>query len=93
MEESKIVGVKHVNTLIPSEMLMLVELGELNQWRKYPNIFFVKGVDKARIIWDNKRKVVAHKFVSEIPTQEQRSKFVKIYNSLHTIFNSKVSKS
>jgi hypothetical protein len=86
-EESKIKGVEHSNTFIPAEILKFAESGELTQWRKHPHIFFVQGVDKARIIWDEKRKKVAHKFVSEITIQEQRTKFVKIYNSLNAVLN------
>jgi hypothetical protein len=67
--------------------LKLVESGELVQWRKHPHTFFVPGVDKARIVWDEKRKVVAHKFVSEITVQEQRTKFVRIFNPLGAVLN------
>lgn len=86
-EESKIKGVEYTNTFIPSEILKLVESGDLIQWRKHPHTFFVPGVDKARIVWDEKRKKVAHKFVSEIKDQEQRTKFVRTYNHLNSILN------
>ena len=81
-EESKIKGVEHVNGYIPKEILALVETGELIQWRKHPHTFFVAGVDKARIVWLEKTKQVAHKFVSEIKEQKQRTKFVYMYNRL-----------
>jgi len=87
IEEGKIKGVEHANTFIPAEIQKLVETGELIQWRKHPHTFFVPGVDKARIVWDEKRKVVAHKFVSEITIQEQRTKFVRIYNPLNALLN------
>ena len=87
IEEGKIKGVEHANTFIPVEIQKLVETGELIQWRKHPHTFFVAGVDKARIVWDEKRKVVAHKFVSEITIQEQRTKFVRIYNPLNALLN------
>ena len=87
LEETKIKAVEYVNSFIPDEIKNLVDKGELIQWRKFPYIFFVPEVDKARIIWDEKRKVVAHKFVGAITIQEQRSKFVKIYNSLNAILN------
>lgn len=89
IEEMKISQVVHVNGFIPAEILKLVESGDLIQWRKYPHTFFVNGVDKARIVWDEKRKVVCHKFVNAITIQEQRSRFVKIYNSLNKILNVK----
>jgi len=86
-EESKIKGVEYVNTFIPAEILKLVESGDLIQWRKHPHTFFVPGVDKARIVWDEKRKKVAHKFVGEIKDQEQRTKFVRMYNPLNSLLN------
>ena len=86
-EEGKIKGVEHVNTFIPKEILELVESGILIQWRKHPHIFFVAGVDKARIVWLEKTNQVAHKFVSEIKEQEQRTKFVRVFNPLGAVLN------
>lgn len=87
IEEGKIRGVEHANTFIPAEIQNLVETGELIQWRKHPHTFFVAGVDKARIVWLEKTKQVAHKFVSEIKEQEQRTKFVRVFNSLGAVLN------
>jgi len=87
IEEGKIEDVEYTNKIIPAEILKLVESGELNQWRKHPHTFFVPGVDRARIVWDEKRKVVAHRYAHEITVQEQRSKFVKIYNALNAVLN------
>lgn len=86
-EEGKIAGVEHANGYIPKEILNLVKSGELIQWRKYPHTFFVAGVDKARIVWLEKTKQVAHKFAKEIKEQEQRSKFAKVFNSLGAVLN------
>jgi hypothetical protein len=69
------------------EILELVESGVLVQWRKHPHTFFVAGVDKARIVWLEKTKQVAHKFVSEIKEQEQRTKFVRVFNPLGAVLN------
>ena len=87
IEEGKIIEVEHANTFIPVEIQKLVETGELIQWRKHPHTFFVAGVDKARIVWDEKRKVVAHKFFRQITIQEQRTKFAGIYNALNARLN------
>jgi len=87
IEEGKLANIKYANSYISSEILDLVAKGELNQWRKYPNIFFVNGIKKARIIWDNKRNLVAHKYFNTIEDKEQRSKFVKLYNSLNAALN------
>ena len=82
-EEGKILNVNHANESIPQEILTLVESGELVQWRKHPNYFFVKGVDYARIIWDKKKKVVMHKYLSKISDSEQYKIFATTYNGLN----------
>lgn len=87
-EKGRINGVNFQNeNFIPKEILELVEKGELIQWRKHPTHFFVTGVDKARIWWDEKRKAVAHKYAYLIIEQEQRKKFVRLYNHLNTTLN------
>lgn len=87
-EQWKINGVNYQNeNFIPKEILELVEKGELIQWRKNPTHFFVPGVDKARIWWDEKRKAVAHKYAHLITEQEQRTKFVRLYNGLNAVLN------
>ena len=91
-EESKIMYVERTNESVPIEILELVEKGELVQWRKHPNTFFVPGVDKARIIWDNKSKVVAYKYINLITEQEQRKKFACLYNGLHAVLNGNITK-
>lgn len=87
IEEDKIYAVENSKEYIPAEILELITSGELIQWRKYPNIFFVNGVNKARIIWDSKRKKVAHKFTNTLTDKEQRKKFVTIYNKLNQLLN------
>ena len=87
-EQWKINGVNFQNeNFIPKEILELVEKGELVQWRKHPTHFFVPGVDKARIWWDESRKAVAHKYAHLITEQEQRTKFVRLYNGLNAVLN------
>lgn len=84
-EESKIAGVAVANNSMPREILDLVANGILTQWRKHPNTFFVEGVDKARIVWDDKKKIVAHRYVSEIIDADARKKFSAVYNNLYNI--------
>lgn len=87
-EEGRINGVNYQNeNFIPKEILELVEKGDLIQWRKHPTHFFVAGVDKARIWWDESRKAVAHKYAHLITEQEQRTKFVRLYNRLNAVLN------
>ena len=87
-EEDKIHACKYQNdNFIPKEILELVEKGELIQWRKHPTHFFVPSVEKARILWDESRKAVAHKYAHLITEQEQRTKFVRLYNGLNAVLN------
>lgn len=90
-EESKIAYVELINQEVPQEILDLVANGKLVQWRKHPTIFFVKGVDKARIVWDTKRNVVAHRYISDIKDKEQWAKFRDVYNALNKVLNKEPS--
>jgi len=75
------------NAVLPLQIISLVEKGELLQWRKHPSTFFVAGVDKGRICWDEKKKQVSHKYYSDIPDKESRAKFAGIYNELNKSLN------
>lgn len=86
-EELKIKYIERTTSLLPAEIVSLVEVGTLIQWRKYPHIFFVDGVDKARLIWDLKKKHIAHKFTSSIQDKEQYKKFARVFNSLANKLN------
>lgn len=90
-EEGKIRQVEYVKEFLPQEILDLIESGVLIQWRKYPHICFVNGVDKARIIWDNKKKQVSHKFASEIKDKDKLREFAKVFNPLSAALNKKQS--
>lgn len=88
-EQSLIDGLNYVNDSgsIPKQIMELVNSGTLVQWKKHPNIFFVNGVEKGRIIWDGKHNIVAHKFYSSIPDIKQREKFAKVFNPLGLALN------
>lgn len=86
-EESRIRCIDRNKNSMPEEIQELIDNGTLKQWGKYPHIMFVEGVDKARIIWDSKKKTVMHKFVSSITDTEQRRKFARVYNSLNASIN------
>jgi hypothetical protein len=86
-EESRIRCIDRNKNSMPEEIQELIDNGTLKQWGKYPHIMFVEGVDKARIIWDSKKKTVMHKFVSSITDTEQRKKFARVYNSLNASIN------
>lgn len=88
-EECKLADISNNKTRMPKEIVELIDKGILKQWGKYPHILFVTGVDKARIIWDDKKKKVLHKFANTLTDKDQRKVFADVYNSLYTSINSK----
>ena len=86
-EEGKIFDVDCAKSKMPAEIIALIESGELKQWRKFPHILFVDGVDKARIYWDAEAWQVSHKFYRQVADLEQRKKFATVYNALNTAIN------
>lgn len=86
-EEGTIRGIEEAKKTFPSEIIAMIEEGTLKQWRKHPHILFVEGIEKAWIIWDIKKKTLAHKFSGSIPDKEQYQKFAQVYNKLHRAIN------
>ena len=76
-EEAKIARVNEFD--MPSFLRKFVERGEITQWRKHPNRFFVAGVDKGRIIWNVEKKTLGYSFLREIPS-EQYPIFRDVFN-------------
>jgi hypothetical protein len=69
-----------VKDRLPAPILELIEQGVLRQWRKFPHICFVEGVEKGRIMW--KEGKLLNAYYSSIPTTEQKDKFKNVYNQL-----------
>ncbi|MCC3214934.1 hypothetical protein LIV57_06590 [Chryseobacterium sp. X308] len=86
-EKGKIKNVEAVS--LPIEIKKLIDEGKITQWRKFPNRFFVVGVEKARLVWLEKEKQLAHQYLNQIPNQEQYSIFRDVYNSLNRTLNKK----
>lgn len=86
-EKNKIENIEESKKGLPTELLDSIESGTLIQWRKHPNTFFVKGVDKARIVWDTDKKQLAYRYLGEIKDTEQRKIFAKTYNELFNKIN------
>lgn len=82
IEKGKIIEIEKSKELLPKEILELIEKGEIIQWRKHPNTFFVPEVPIARIVWDKKKKVLGHKYYSSIIDSEQKQKFRFLFNKL-----------
>ena len=79
-EEGKIAHVGSVS--VPSFITDLIDAGEITQWRKHPNRFFVVGVDKARIVWLEKDNAFAHQYVKSITDKAQFNLFRNVYNKI-----------
>lgn len=66
---------------LPGFIKHAVASGELTQWRKHPNRFFVPGVDKGRIVWNEQKQVLMHSRLAEVP-KDQYPKFRDTFNKL-----------
>lgn len=87
-EEGKQAGIANNKALMPKEITDLIDNGTLKQWGKHPHIMFVEGIEKARIIYDYKKKQVLHKYTNTL-TGDERKKFARIYNGLNAQINTK----
>lgn len=90
-EQAKIKAVENAQSVTPSVILDLVTSGVLTQWRKHPNTFFVVGVDKARIVWDNQKKILSHRYTKTITNREQWSNFARVYNRLKSLIEQEIA--
>lgn len=79
-EEYKISSSNKALAEMPKPIIDLVNSGILVQWRKHPNTFFVKGVEKARIVWKGGLFI---RYLNEIPNQEQYAIFRDTFNNLN----------
>lgn len=87
-EKSKIRNVSSVK--LPKEIQQLLDEGKITQWRKYPNRFFVVGVEKARIVLLEDEQTVAHQYLSQIPKGTgQFEVFRDVFNGLNRALNSR----
>lgn len=82
-EEVKIANVE--NFPIPDFLKPFLNSGVITQWRKHPNRFFVKGVDKGRIIWNEEKKTLGYSFLSEVP-KDQYPTFRDVFNEINKKF-------
>jgi hypothetical protein len=78
-EQGKILDCKQILKDLPEPFLAALESGELTQWRKFPNRFFVKDGGRGRIIWE-KQKILCS-YVPESGTPE-RVAFAACFNKL-----------
>jgi hypothetical protein len=88
IEKARIAACEAMAETLPAPILEMLSAGELTQWRKHPNRFFVPGVEKARIIWNEKEGgYVSHKYLGSITDADQRKKFAQVFNRLFQLLN------
>ena len=81
-EEYKISDTEGAKKELPSVILEMLETEQLIQWRKHPNTFFVKGVDKARIVFDPKKRIIFTRYRDSITEQDVWKLFVTAFNTI-----------
>jgi hypothetical protein len=77
-EKDKIADVESFD--VPAPIQRLIDDGVLNQWRKFPNRFFVAGVEKARIVFEDGKLFCS--YARQIPNKDQYAIFRDVYNNL-----------
>lgn len=88
IEKARIADCEAMAESLPSIILEMLSAGELTQWRKHPNRFFVPEVEKARIIWNEKEGgYVSHKYLGSITDATQRKKFAQVFNRIFQVTN------
>jgi hypothetical protein len=80
-ETDTIAGVEIANETLPQWVLDMVKAGELVQWRKHPDTFFVPGVDKGRVKFDLKTGAFCVRYLSDVP-KDQYPKFRDTVNKM-----------
>lgn len=69
---------------IPPYLQAAVASGLLTQWRKFPRMFFITGVEGGRIALDEKTGALGHRHLAKVPV-EQRALFCDTYNELRRL--------
>lgn len=82
IEKWKIIDVEGAKETFPKIILEMLESGQLIQWRRHPNTFFINGVDKARIVWDSKKKIIFTRYRSAITDQAVWKIFASTFNTI-----------
>lgn len=81
-ERKKLADMKYWYKHMPAILTNLIDEGVLVQWRRYPHILFVNGVDKARIVFDGDTGGITYRYVEEIQDKEQYAIFRDVYNGI-----------
>jgi len=79
-EKRRLKRLVEYNKSLPTPILELLETGELTQWKKYPNFFFIKGVKKGRFVLKNGE--LWHKYRDCISSVKELKIFSDLYREL-----------
>jgi len=75
-------AIERTKSILPAPLLDSLTSGDIRQWHRFPNYFFVKGVEKGRFFWDTKTKCIRLKYMSQIPNKEQKDLFISVVRQL-----------
>ena len=81
-EEGKMCEAAWYYNRMPKVLTRLIDDGMLVQWYKHPHILFVKGVYKARIVYDMETREVAYRYLKEVTDRVQYAIFRDVYNGI-----------
>lgn len=91
-EKDKIAHSNSVIGRLPKIIDDLLENKTIVQWRKYPNRFFVKGVEGARLIVNLDTQLVSYSHLDSIKDKEQYAIFRDVYNKINNEHNKVLTK-
>lgn len=84
-EKVKIANVDSVT--LPTILQTLLNDGKITQWRKYPNRFFVVGVQGARLVFEEKTQLIKYAHLNKIKDQAEYTIFRDLYNHINATHN------
>lgn len=84
-EKSKISGTEIVKREFPNVIVNLIEDGALIQWRKHPRFLFIKGVDKARLVYNPDTGIISHRYSNQVTDEAQRKILIDTWNKVKII--------
>jgi hypothetical protein len=84
-ESGKIINAESIE--LPQAIRDAIKAGEITQWRKHPRMFFVVGVDRGRIAWNEEKNTIGHRYLSEVK-KDHYPIFRDVYNKIRNSINS-----
>lgn len=81
-EECLIAEVEHALMNLPDCIVKAIDSGDITQWKKHPNTFFVPGVEGCRLVWDKKKNKLMYKRPTGFSDADQWKKFAQAANKI-----------